>query len=661
MIRIENLSDTTQNSLTKALLESSLLFVHSKNKLVGIQRHDVFLKSVFAIVVSEGKPCSSRIIADVFKKKFFKEIKVHDIDAAIERLALINWINREGEGYIPDPKIAKIMRDDAAYIELQKSNLIEGLISSLENELGYKLSEELSSHVSENIKLTLNLYIRLHGMDFVTSEYDDVIVNDNEVSDEEIVNQAKSGLSEEVGDALIEILSDMIAEPTDIQKSTINLLVKTLVGAQIMQIDPQLSQLQVDKIRDKTFVLDTDIILNSIVKYPKESNEYKKLLGKLRRIGCTLIVPNEVVGEIVKHVQNAEGNYNWFKNTYIATDTKDIEEYATNVFVKDYCLSKEKIRCSLKQYLEDHYYDYEAPRPLIEDIIKKELHLPLDMDDKLSISNELEEKRAELERKIAEATRLSPKSRFRKEDEISSIAEADAKLFLYVLSQNQLYEREHSGDILSGTTYLITYTEKSIRCAKEMGLDCRYVTRPEILINILYEIGILDDAKDELFNLFNNPFLTHIINENWESIKKASSLGVSLHDKGLSKLDRELGEAMNQYLSHKAEYDKIPEPDRTSEARLKIAKEYRAFLKEVQRKNYSLMPDIQVMSDSLERTEQELAEERKMREEAQRKYAHKEYRQKHYNDMMENQRNGLRVRGGKSSKGGKFRNRRFLR
>ena len=627
MIRIENLSDSTQNSLIKALLESSLLLVHNRNKLVGIQRHEVFIKTVFAIIASEGKNCTTDKIADIFTKKFHKEIKTSDIDAAVLRLESINWVKKEGDGYKPDPKIAQIMKDDLADIELQKQRLIDGLIARLQEVLNYTLSNDVLAQVSENIKLTLNLYVRLHGMDFFSNEEEDIILKDDEVSDEDIINQAKSGLTDEVGTALIEI--------------------KTLIGAQIMQIDPQLSQLQVEKIKDKTFVLDTDFLLNCIVKYPKESNEYKKLLSKLRRIGCKLIVPDEVVGEVVKHVQNAEGNYVYFKNTYNATDNKDIEEYATNVFVKDYCLSKEKNKYGIRRYLEDNYYDRVAPRPLIEDIIKKELHLPLELKDNLQISDELEEKRAKLEKKITESTRLSPKSKRRDEAEIASISEIDAKLFLYVLSQNQNLGEIQNGDILTGTTYLITYTAKSIRCAREMGLECRFVTRPEILINILYEIGLLDDAKDELFNLFDNPFLAHIINENWDTIKKTSNLGVDLHNKSLSKLDRELGEEMNKYISQKAEYDKIPDTDRTSEARLKIASVYKHFLKEVRRKNYKLMPEVQAIADSINHTEQELAEERRLKEEALRKYAQKEYRQKRYEEKMERGKRGQRGRGSK--------------
>lgn len=647
MIRIENLSDSTQNSLTKALLESSLLLVHNRSKLVGIQRHEVFLKTVFAIIASEGNPCTTSKIADIFIKKFHKEIKTPDIDSAVLRLESINWIKKDGEGYKPDSQIAQIMKEDLKDIELQKQRLVDGLIACLQKELNSNLPNEVIDQVSENIKLTLNLYVRLHGMDFFSNEEEDIILNDDEVSDEEIINQAKSGLADELGTALIEVMSNMIAEPTPEQRTTLSLLIKTLIGAQIMQVDPQLSQLQVEKIKDKTFVLDTDFLLNCIVKYPKESNEYKKLLSKLRRIGCTLIVPDEVVSEVVKHVQNAEGNYNYFKNTYNATDNKDIEEYATNVFVKDYCLSKEKYKYGIRRYLEDHYYDREAPRPLIEDIIKKELHLPLELKDNLQISDELEQKRAKLEKKITESTRLSPKSKRRDEAEIVSISETDAKLFLYVLSQNQNLGEIQNGDILTGTTYLITYTAKSIRCAKEMGLDCRFVTRPEILINILYEIGLLDDAKDELFNLFDNPFLAHIINENWDTIKKASNLGVDLHSKGLSKLDRELGEEMNNFISQKAEYDKIPETDRTSEVRLKIANDYRHFLKEIQRKHYKLMPDVQAMADSINHTEQELAEERRLKEEAQRKYARKEYRQKRYEDKIKRGRSGQHGRGRK--------------
>ena len=84
MIRIENLSDDTQNKLTKALLESSLLFAHSDNKLVGVQRNEVFLKTVFAIIVSENKPCDSEQIVRVFSEKFNKEINPEEINKAIK-------------------------------------------------------------------------------------------------------------------------------------------------------------------------------------------------------------------------------------------------------------------------------------------------------------------------------------------------------------------------------------------------------------------------------------------------------------------------------------------------------------------------------------------------------------------------------------------------
>ncbi len=634
MIRIENLSDETQNNLTKALLESSLLFVHSNDEMVGLQRNEVFLKTVFAIIVSENKPCASDQIASIFSEKFHKDINPDEISKALGRLEFIQWIHKEGYGFVPNVKIAKIMKDNVADIEQRKQNLVQDLIDKLQINLEQTLSKEVRNKVAENIKLTLNLYVRLHGMELFI-DADDGADSDNDVSDEEIINQVKTELPDDVGNVLIEVLSDMIAQPTAEQKLTIRLLVKTLIGAQIMQVDPQLSQLQVDKIKDKTFVLDTDFLLSCIVKNLKESGEYKKLLSKLRRIGCNLIVPNEVVTEIVKHVQNAEGNYGYFKNTYNATDPKDIEDYATNVFVRDYYLSKDKNKHSFKEYLDNKYYDREAPRPLIETIITKELHLPLCDEDKLSITDDLQHQKEDLEKKIRETTRLSPKSKRRDDEEIASIAETDAKLFLYVLSQNQHTIENNNGDLLSGISYLITYTSKSIRCAKSMGLECSYVTRPEILINILYEIGLLDDSKEELFNIFDNPFLTHIINENWETIKKLSSLGVSLHNRSFSKLDRDLGEAMNKYLSQKSEFDNIPETDRTEAIKLKAANDYLAFLKEVQKKHYDLMPEVQIMADSLTNKDKELAEERRQKEEVQSKYVRKEYRQQHYDKMME--------------------------
>ena len=416
-----------------------------------------------------------------------------------------------------------------------------------------------------------------------------------------MVSEIKRDLSDEISDALLESFSNVIEHPTAEQKQTLLLCLRLFVGAQIMQVDPMVSQTELSKLKEKRFILDTDFLLYSITRHCKQSGEYKKLLKTLRKIGCELIIPNEVVEEVMKHALCAESNYYRFKNTLQSVDEEVIEQTANNVFVKDYCLNAKRNNYSksLHTYLYDNYISDEEPLDFVKDYIFEELHIEAGLQYPIPVDQDYLYIKDQLVDKIYEKTRNSDKDRWRDDNETRNIAETDAKLLLNALALNKDIKPNPNKDLLYANTYLVTYTTKGIKSAKELNIYKKVVTRPEILINLLSEIGVFDDESEGAFNLFDNPFLAHIMSEHWDMVRTLSEAGVDLREKSVPKLKRDLEATVHVYLTENSDSEKIDATSQKTYQSISIDS-YIAFAKEIKNKNYKLVPDAQNIIDAFE-------------------------------------------------------------
>lgn len=60
---------------------------------------------------------------------------------------------------------------------------------------------------------------------------------------------------------------------------------------------------------------------------------------------------------------------------------------------------------------------------------------------------------------------------------------------------------------LSQKAYLLTKSQKTISCAKELGIyDKNIICDPFALLSILQEMGMFAGHEFEIVNLFENPF-----------------------------------------------------------------------------------------------------------------------------------------------------------
>ena len=417
---------------------------------------------------------------------------------------------------------------------------------------------------------------------------------------------------------MLESFSDLIEHPTEEQKQTLMLCVKLFVGAQLLQVDPLVSQIELSKLKQKRFILDTDFLLYSITNYCRQSAEYKKLLKTLRKIGCELVIPNEVVSEVLKHAQCAENNYTRFRSTLNAVEEDVIDQRANNVFVKDYCMCclHKQYKKTLHAYLYDNYLSNEEPLEFIKDVIRNELHIEPGLDQDMPIDSEYMDVESNLIDKIYEKTRNSDKDQWRDDAETRSIARTDAMLLLNALTLNKHIQPSSEKELLYANTYLVTFTTKGIKSAKELKIYRNVVTRPEILISLLMEIGMFDDQHNGMFNLFDNPFLAHIMNEHWNIVMALARTGVDLHGHSITKLSRELGATVHTYLTKNSDSDNLEIANHNLES-IENVEDFLKFVNEIKNKNYSLMPDAEQLVIQYEKQKAQI-------EDAEKKVAEKQ-------------------------------------
>lgn len=606
---LDSFTEEAKDRLKRSLLECSLLF-HSNNSLVaGIDKGDILSKSIFAIIADIEGTATIEKITSAYFDRFGKQIDAEVLDRVLKGLVKSSFISPFKNGYRPHKLAAETMHEGVKHFEERMRLLNQQLLAKAETKIDCAVENSTKQIIERNIRKSLNLYFQLYALDYV---FDDDA--EHKVEEEDVINEVKRDLAEELSDALLEAFSDLIEHPTDEQKETLMLCVKLFVGAQFLQIDPLVSQMELSKLKEKRFILDTDFLLYSITRHCRQSAEYKKLLKTLRKIGCELVIPNEVVTEVLKHAQCAENNYYRFRNTLEAVDEDAIEEKANNVFVKDFCMNRihNQYSKSIRSYLFENYLSQEEPLEFIKDVIRDELHIEPGLDVDIPVDNDYLYIKDQLIDKIYDKTRKSDKDQWRDDNETRAIAETDAKLLLNALALNKNIQPESEKELLYANTYLVTYTTKGIKSARELKIYRNVVTRPKILINLLMEIGLFDDKHNRMFNLFDNPFLAQIMSEHWDVITALSKTGVDLRGHSVTKLGRDLGATVHTYLTKNSDVEQIDLANNYNFEAISTVDEFLKFVKEIKRKNYNFMPDAEKLIEKYkeQKLEKEKAEDK---------------------------------------------------
>lgn len=591
-------TETSQETLTNSLLKCSLLFTFNED--VTPTRKILFDRTVFSIL-ADLKEGNAIDIVGVFENKFFKIIPLEKVNASLDRLKNNDFIVSEENGKYRSTKtaIAKIESASAKVVQGTKA-LINDIIEDVRSIYPDKIDKQTLFNIDQNIKNGLGLFFRLHGLEYCDDNINPIFKSFGFLitKNSDITSVVRSGLSVPLGDAVVYSLGKAIKNPTNQQAETLANWSKAFIGSQVMSLDPSLNEFQITNFAKKTFLLDTDFLLYCIVNETKTSLIYKSIISELIKSGCKVVVCEDVILETIKHAEFATRNYNYFKNTFDVVDEFIIEEKIANVFVKGYYTAIKqgaiKSSTSFKTYLSNYYEPtqaYEFMQEVIKENISKSIvFLKIEEINTNNIPVELIEK---LSNAIYDETIKTAKSIYRSEEENRSIANTDSKQFLTAYFLNKADTSKKVNIILPGDYYIVTSSTRTLRCAYKIDLKQNVVVNPATLLNIFDQIGMFKVGAKEIVNLFDNPFLIEIVNQNWDDIKKLVNAGGNLRDKNISRLKLDLHEAIHTHLSKDINQDMIDEEEVIEVQTKTELDDYMIFAKIVKDKGYSFTPEIE--------------------------------------------------------------------
>ncbi len=590
-------TDASNETLTNSLLKCSLLFTFNKDG--GSTRKALFDRTVLAIFV-DLKSGIAEDVVNVFSDKFFKVIPIDKVSSAIDRLKKSGLLTKKSDGkFEPSKNSIEKIESNVSKINQGTKALINDIVLNVVSIYPDKIDNASTYNIEQNVKNGLSLFFRLHGLEYSDESMNPLFKNlDDSIStNADITAIIRKGLSKPLGDALLYSLGEIIKNPSDAQAETLAEWSKAFIGAQIMSLDPSLKEFQLTNLTKKTFILDTDFLLYCIVGETKISPIYRSLLSELIKSRCQVEITEDVVYEVIKHAEFAERNYNYFKNTFDVIDDLVIDEKISNIFVKGY-YSARKLNSTLtfKTYLSN-YYDPDNGYEFLCEFIKTYLSKSIIFKtiEEIETTQIPDELLTKLSSEVYKATIKTAKAQYRTEDENKSIAATDAKQYLTAYFLNKKISNSQEVKILPGDFYLVTSSIRTLRCAYMIGLKQNVTVNPSALLNIFEQIGLFTMSAKETVNLFDNPFLIDVVNENWLHIKHLVNAGVDLKDKNIVRLKKDLKDAIHEHLSSDNSSDDLDEiSDETDDINTKLEfDEYLKFAKIVKEKGYSFTPEIE--------------------------------------------------------------------
>ncbi|MEF2577939.1 MAG: hypothetical protein U0M54_08345 [Bacteroidales bacterium] len=575
-----------RDKIEESNMRSSLIFNNAKQ---GNTRDGLMDKTILSIIISYDGSCKENDIISTFKQRFSYDLDKAILNNSIERLAELDLVKDEDGTY----KLTQSSDDDfISFIETETKWLIDSIIQRASQMKGVVVSNR--DVAIENIRKALSVYYQMYGYSFFKCQEEAT-----EEKKREAISLVTQGLEKKFGQALITAIADTLNHPEDREKTILTIWAKAFISSQIMGLDPTLRNFKAVAFREKTFILDTDVVLNCLTTNARYSSDYRTMVNKLQSAGCKLIVPEDVIREVEDHADASVKRNSFAGRQLVEYPDEMLESKGSNVFIEDYVKTirrdPSKNDMSFKTYIGNIYS--QDDREVLDYNLKKQFgsrfvsELNIKVDD-----NEL----SSLTEKVNRKTIETEKGAIRTDDDNYTISKTDA--YLYLAVKNMSTESNDSR-ILSHNIYLLTKTTRTIKAARELGLFKEdLVCNPNILISVLQETGIIEEDQLSVINLFENPFLAYSSEKIWEEIEPI------LADKSQIVKYKELQQLRHDF---KVDLHKLITAQ-NSEERIEAAVE-------ISSNGYTFTNDLAEAAKKQEELQAKYEEERKAKEEAEKR------------------------------------------
>lgn len=360
--------------LQMAMLKTSIAFTFGAR--ANRARKSIFDKLVLAIVYNH---IENGITLNDLHNEFLSVLGIprpeeSQLKASLDRLAAEGLVENVGGAY----QATKIAEELVACSTVQSNQatdtLIADIVGTISRDTEQKFSDNLVRLMDRNIRDVLVQLFRLLGIEIANQMLSGLQPGAVYLENSDtLIQAARRDLPANLGDLIVAAVADMLNGPTLDQAATLSNWSLAYLGIAIMNLDPQLRELQATHIAQKTFILDTDFILDCLVQESPLSEVYLKLVQTLVRFGCSVIIPETCLEECVLHAKISPRTYRHFRTTLGSLSPGYVDERVWNAFVKGYYygirggkIPRDK---SFYDYLRN-YYEPTAPTLYLRRVIE---------------------------------------------------------------------------------------------------------------------------------------------------------------------------------------------------------------------------------------------------------------------------------------------------
>jgi hypothetical protein len=386
-----------------------------------------------------------------------------------------------------------------------------------------------------------------------------------------VAGRAGRDLGDEMGDRIVTALADIVHHPTDAQAQVLADWTRASIAVQILCLDPDMREFREQRLSDKTFVLDTDYVLDCVVPHRPEHDGSLALVRALAKAGCKVVVPDTAVSECARHAAYSVNTFKWFSAAGLGLSPQLIEAQVHNAFVQGYLygLVDGAIAgdVSYSAFLTS-YLEHTAPEEFFCDVVLQSLPDSVTVLPLSDLAPAVEREELARMTDIVEAQLLgSRKSEYRTDAETRELASNDAELYLATRNL-ALRGARSAGSLFGRGAYLISSSRRYCRAALEAGLPTDVAAHPAVLLSVLdIVLGVPVDAG-QLRRLYGNPFLSQAVADSWDDITALVRSGVSVIGVGMTRLKCDLAARLHRVI---AETGEAGAPDGTREGRVASA------------------------------------------------------------------------------------------
>lgn len=528
------------NSLEASQLRSILIFnsvekMHTDN--------DMILKALFSLIIDADNRANKNSIIKTLEERFSMIWTTKILDKHLSTLKEMKLIDINPQGNIIALERRKDGKEFIRGVIEETNDFLDGLITRLRDVYKASISDVDLTQIKNIFRKSLSAYFNQSSFEFFN-----VKAKSKKEETIDIISFIQKEITpHKLAEAIIRTLAEVLMNPGEKESIFLEKWARAYIAMQVIGLDPSLSNFKDSKLKDKSFVLDTDIVLNFITKNAKYSEMYHQMFKKLKNIGCNIYLPPDVFTEVESNCKAACTKYFTYKENLLNMTDEHLEQSIGNVLIEDYVKTIKNDPTMDDYRFEDYInniYDHNNSTLLrnnIIDVIGKENYertLPQfeDVDDIKLLKNT-----------ILDRTERSQKGIERTKEINMELSDTDAQLYYTIYKMNENIPDEK---FFSQRVYLLTRSKRTSVSAKEVGMYKRnIICHPEALYSIMVENGTMNIGEIKFVNLFDNPFLVYTAKQIWEQVDPLLKAGAKLKYAELNKLRLDVDNRIDQILT----------------------------------------------------------------------------------------------------------------